>query len=596
MMRTLLGAVFLGSTLACTGTVDGTGTSAPPPSGTAGSGGSAGGAGSGGTTSVGGSGGSAGEGTGGSTGGVAGTGGSGAGTGASAGQAGTPGVTCGDGLTNRRVRRLSWREYANVAGSLLGEAARAEALATLPAEPRLAGFDNQDSALRVNGSLAETLADLAASLASKADVAVLAPCAEPNEAAPCLDAFARSFATKAYGRPPSTDELARTMAVAALGEDYATSVRLVVELVLQSPNFVYVSELGAPDAPATPAQPVPLTSHEVASQLSFLLTGKRPDQALLDAAAAGGLTTADAVRSEALRLLATAEGAKSLERFVFGWLDMAPIAEAPKSPDFFPDLTPEIVSAMQEELDTFVTTQVAGGNGTLAGLLTAPSTRVPDALLPIYGADYAPGTGFDPTRRGGVLSLPGLLSYHAARDHSGPVERGLFVRRQLLCMVVASPPPEALTRIAENPIEPGDTSLTTRQKFEAHVTDPACKGCHLQFDPIGYGLEQLDGIGRYRTTENQLPVDSRGELLETDIDGPFEGVVELSEKLLQSKMFERCMVDHYFRFALSRPPEQNDACVVDTWSSAFSRGGGTLRELVTASVTHATFTTRKDDR
>jgi hypothetical protein len=195
-----------------------------------------------------------------------------------------------------------------------------------------------------------------------------------------------------------------------------------------------------------------------------------------------------------------------------------------------------------------------------------------------------------------VLSLPGVLSYHAARDHSGPVERGLFVRRQVLCTVVASPPPEALTQIAENPIHPEDTSLTTRQKFEAHVTDPSCKGCHVQFDPIGYGLEQMDGIGRYRTTENQRPVDSQGELLDTDVDGPFEGVVQLSQKLLASKAFERCMVDHYFRFALARPPEVADVCVVDAWTSSFAQGGGALKELVFASVTHPAFAARKDDR
>jgi len=595
-MRTLIGAMLVGSTLGCTGTVDGTGTSPPAQGGASGSGGAAIGAGTGGTA-VPNAGGAGGGSTGGS-GGSSGSGGNTAGTGAggSAGQGGTPSVACGDGLTHRRVRRLAWREVANVVGDLLGAPARAEVLATLPAEPRLAGFDNQDSALRVIGSLAETISDLAASLASQVNVTALAPCADAGGSQACLDAFMQSFATKAYGRPPTNDELGRMTTVAALGEDYATSVRLVVELVLQSPSFLYVSELGAPDAPASPGQAMALTSHEVASQLSFLLSGKRPDAVLLEAAASGALATPETARNQAVRLLGTAEGATALERFVGGWLDMAPIVEAPKSAEFFPDLTPEMVSAMQEEFDVFISTQVAGGNGTLTALFTAPSTHVPAALLPIYGSDYAAGTGFDLTRRGGVLSLPGLLSYHAARDHSGPVERGLFVRRQLLCTIVASPPPEALTQIAENPIEPDDTSLTTRQKFEAHVTEPSCKGCHIQFDPIGYGLEQLDGIGRFRTTENQLPVDSRGEFLDTDVDGPFEGVVELSRKLLQSKTFERCMVDHYFRFAASRPPETTDACVVDSWLSAFAQGGGTLRELVLASVGHATFTTRKDDR
>ena len=510
---------------------------------------------------------------------------------------GTTGSTpCGDGLTTRRIRRLSWREYANVVDELLDTSAKDETLATLPVEPTLSGFDNQDSALRVNGLLAETISDLAASLASKANVADVAPCVETSGSPACLDSFMQSFAKRAYGRPPTTDEVSRMSQVAALGEDYAESVRLVIEVVLQSPNLIYVSELGAPDAVATPGQPLQLTAYEVASQLSFLLTGKRPDATLLDKAESGELLSPDSLRAEALRLLGTPEGKNALQLFVSGWLEMAPIADAPKSSEFFPELTPAIVSAMQQEFDGFLTAQIDGGNGTLTGLMTAPSTLVPSELLPIYGADYTPGVGFDPARRGGVLSLPGLLTYHAARDHSGPVERGLFVRRQLLCMDVPSPPPAAVAQIADNPIETGDTSVTTRQKFEQHVTDASCRACHLQFDPIGFGLENFDGIGRFRTTENGLPVDSSGELFGTDVDGAFEGVVELSQRLAQSEMFADCMVEHYFRFAMARPPQVADQCVIDDWSRAFREGGETLRDLVLTSVADPTFMTRKDDR
>lgn len=591
-MRIIAFSALVGAVAACTGNivVPGERTSQGNSSGTAGSFSASGTAGAGGSGSVPG-GGSTGSSTGGApTGGTA-SGGTGHAGGAGAG----PGA-CGDGLTSRRVRRLSWREYASVVGELLGAAARTEALSTLPAEPRLGGFDNQDSALRVIGGTAEILSDLAASLAAGVDPAKISGCVEPSGSASCLDAFIRDFSKRAYGRPPSEEEVARIAGVAALGEDYATSVRLVVELVLQSPHFIYVSELGAPDVPATPGEPVRLTSFEVASQLSLLLTGRRPDATLLERAASTDLAAPQAARSEAERLLEATGGVGELERFLTGWLDMAPIAEAPKSPEFFPELTPELVSAMQHEFDAFIRSALAGGSGTLNDLMTARSASVPPELLPIYGADYVAGTGLDPARRAGVFSLPGVLSYHAARDHSGPVERGLFVRRQLLCMDVASPPPEAVLQIADNPIDPGDRSVTTRQKFEAHVTDPSCMGCHLQFDPIGYGLEQMDGIGRFRTTENQLPVDSRGELLDTDIDGPFEGVVELSQKLGASEMFARCMVSHYFRFANARSAGASDQCVVDEWSRAFAQAGRRLTELPLTSAGHVTFTTRKDDR
>ncbi len=586
-MRILLFGALLCCGSACTGTIDGGST--VPPSGETGTTGTEGGVTSGGTPGDP-------TGTSGTASASGGVGTTTMGTGGTSGTGTTGSAQCGDGLTSRRLRRLSWREYASVVGDLLDASAKDEALATLPAEPTLSGFDNQDSALRVNGLLAETISDLAASLASEANVETVAPCTEPSGSAACLDSFIQSFATRAYGRPPTTDEADRMSQVAALGEDYAESVRLVIEVVLQSPNLIYVSELGAPNAPATPGQPLQLTDYETASQLSFLLTGHRPDAVLLDKAERGELSTPDALRAEAQRLLGTPEGQDALRRFVVGWLDMGPIAEAPKSPEFFPELTPTVVSAMQQEFDAFLTAQIDAGNGTLAGLMTAPSTLVPSELLPIYGSDYTPGVGFDPARRGGVLSLPGLLTYHSARDHSGPIERGLFVRRQLLCTDVPSPPASAVAIIAANPIQTGDTSITTRQKFEQHASDGACRACHAQFDPIGFGLEDMDGIGRFRTTENGLEVDSSGELVGTDIDGPFEGVIDLSNKLLGSETFAHCMVEHYFRFAMARRPAAADQCVVDDWSRAFREGGETLRDLVLTSVADPTFTTRKDDR
>jgi hypothetical protein len=500
-----------------------------------------------------------------------------------------------DGLTSRRLRRLSAREYANVVEDLLGPAAASEVATALPLEPRLGGFDNQDSALFVSASFQESVADLAEKLAKSADPAALWPCAATTGSASCLDSFLVSFATKAYGRPPTEDELARLRTVAATGEDYATSVRLVVEVVLQSPHTLYVSELGPVDAPAKPGQPLRLTPEEVASQLSFLLRGSRPDEQLRAAAASAKLAQPQDIEREAARLLAAPSALRELRRFIFGWLDMEKIADAPKSAETFPELTEAVVGAMQQELDTFVDARLTG-DGTIAAFLTATPSSVAPPLRSIYGADYDAASGFDPARRAGVLSLPGFLTYHASQQHSGPVERGLFVRRQLLCTVIPPPPAAVLERLANNPLDDVDRTKTTRQKYEVHLDDSSCAGCHRQFDPIGFGMEEMDGIGRYRTTENGLPVDSTGELTGTDVDGRFEGVAQLSGKLAQSKMLEACAVSHFFRFATARSAEPADACVVDDWAAAFAQGGGKLEALVRAYVAHATFTLRRDDR
>jgi hypothetical protein len=527
--------------------------------------------------------------------------------GAPPGGAGGPactGVDCGvspdpvpgscDGLTPRRLRRLSGREYANVVTDLLGASAGAQVTATLPFEPRLAGFDNQDSALFVSASFQEALANLAEKVAAEAEPSALAPCATPSGDKACLDSFMSSFGAKAYGRPLAADELARLSAVAALGQDYATSVRLVVELVLQSPHFVYVSELGAVDAVPTPGQPIPLTSYEIASQLSFLLSGRRPDDALRQAAGAG-LASVDDIQREAARMLEDPRALTELRRYVLGWLDMEDVAHAPKSAEAFPPFTEDVAAAMQRELDDFVDAQLKGP-GTIQAFLTGTPATVAPALLPIYGADYDAARGFDPQRRVGILSLPGFLTYHASHQHSGPVERGLLVRRQLLCTDIPPPPATVLERIANNPIDNVDQTKTTRQKFQVHLDDTSCVGCHRQFDPIGFGMEDMDGIGRYRTQENGLPVDSSGELTGTDVDGAFNGVAQLSAKLARSERVQACAVEHFFRFAMARPAEDADQCVVNAWASAFAQSGGKIKDLVTVFVADEAFAIRKDDR
>src|SRR5207249_3359779 len=150
----------------------------------------------------------------------------------------------------------------------------------------------------------------------------------------------------------------------------------------------------------------------------------------------------------------------------------------------------------------------------------------PDAALaPIYRADV------DPSKRRGVLSLPAFLTQHSGVDATNPVDRGLFVRSRLLCQELGAPPLEAF----KTPIPPAtDVSTTTREKYEAHAKDPACASCHSMMDPIGFGFERFDAIGRYRTDEHGHEVDDGGNLGGTDVDGEFHGPAELARHLAGS--------------------------------------------------------------
>ena len=497
----------------------------------------------------------------------------------------------------RRIRRLSQREYFNVVGDLLGPGAVTLAAGMLPPEPNIAGFDNQDVALRVASAFQEGIANVAQKLAAAADATKLAPCATASGSTACLQTFAQSFARKAYGRAPTSDELQRLLAAAATGDSYAVSVQLVVETVLQSPYMLYATELG-PDVPAsTPS--IILTQDEIATRLALLLTGARPDDDLLKAAEAGQLSTRDQLGAVVTRLLATPRAKQQLMLLVKGWINLGNVADAPKSPTVFPELVPAVVDAMQEEVDAFIDAKVNAGQGTFLSLLTETSTHIPAALAPIYGNDLTSPGGvptLDPKRRRGIVSLPGVLTYHSAFQHSGPIERGLTVRRQLFCNPVPPPPPDVVQMISQHPVDPNDTNKTTRQKYEEHKTQAFCASCHNQFDPIGFGLEEMDGIGRYRTTENGLPIDSSGLLVSTDVDGPFTGAAQLSQKLASSSMFETCFVWQFFRFAESRQPAATEQCLVQEWTQALVKGGGHFRDLLVEYVTRPEFIARKEDR
>jgi hypothetical protein len=550
--------------------------------------------------------------------------GTGGGTGASAGTSvagvGSDGGPAGPcvGLTSRRVRRLAMREYANVVGGLLGAAAEQQVVAAWPAEPPVNGFDNQDIALFISPSLQETISDLALQLSTAVTATTVAPCATTGGSATCLQSFIKSFTEQAYGRPITAAENASYVALAGTAPDYATSVQMIVEMVLQSPYTLYVSELGPDDgivasadggsvtgpdggalvgqgggAPSLPA--VLLTPYEIASQISFMVTGTRPDATLLQAAQTAGFNNASDIQTQVQRLLVTAPGQASLARFITGWMDMGPMSTVPKSPDVYPEYTQTLAAAMQQEFDTFVSTQLNGGNGTLSDFLTATSTNIPAALDSVYGSDLLKSGQLDPTRRKGLLSLPAVLTYNSNDINSGPIERGLLVRRQLLCQVVLPPPAVALAAIAANPFTL-DAGITTREFFETHASQPACSGCHAQFDPIGFGLEDMDGMGRFRSTDNGLPVDSSGQLTATDVDGTFTGPAQLSVLLSQSQEVASCMVNHFFNFDQARDPVAADSCTIQNWATQFSQGGGKIIDLVNASVADRTFVYREDDR
>jgi hypothetical protein len=504
--------------------------------------------------------------------------------------------------TASRVRRLSQTEYRRAVKELVG--VEPSTLSWSAADPLVHGFDNNAESLAISPGNFEDFALAAEVTAAEVDLATLVPCEPGTELDACAARFVATFAERAYGRAPTADELERLSAQYRLGVgvgDHARGIRLVVETVLVSPNFLYRSEIGAPH-PERPAQHV-LDAAEAANALSFALTGARPDAALAARARSDPEFTSErSLREEAERLVRSPAAERHLAHFVRGWLGLPDLRQVNKIPLFFPEFTPALKADLETEVALFLEHALGPGGATLDALFGTPLGFASEALLTnVYAADALAGATlplpvqgsfvpvtFEPSLRRGVLSLAGWLAAHSPVHRSSPVDRGLTIRSRLFCQSLP-PPPAGVVASAPGP---ADGASTTRQKFEQHVSDETCAGCHTLMDPIGFGLEMMDALGRYRTIEGGLAVDSSGRLEETDVDGPFRGPAELSAKLLESAEVRACLVRQLFRFVEGRDIVAADACRLEPLVEYFAVRDRGLRELAIAMATERAFVER----
>jgi hypothetical protein len=479
-------------------------------------------------------------------------------------------------------------------------------LATRASRPRTScreevslGFDNQASAQTVSQLLAEQYVDAAETLAATAvaDLDGLLPC-DPAVVGTddCAAEFIESFGKRAYRRPLTADEVSRLHAVFAAGlagADFETGIRLVLTAMLASPHFLFRVELETDEIVGSGV--VPLGPYELATRLSYLFTGSMPDEELLLAADEDRLGTPNEILAQGLRLLQHPFAREAVANFASQWLSLTQIESLYKDVSVYPGYYDELRPLWRRETEAFVTDVVFDGDGDLASLLAAPYTMVNAELAEFYGVTPGPQTDeferidLDPSRGAGFLSHASVLATNAYTYRSSPVHRGKFVREQLLCQILPPPPPDAV-------VEPPqiDPSATTKEQFAQHSEDPSCSGCHQLMDPIGFGFEHYDGIGSYRDVDNGLPVDATGEVLSTwDVDGPFDGVRALGDRLADSEQVRDCFVRQWYRFAHGRSETAEDACDLAGVATAFAGSGDQVQELLLALVQSQSFRHRR---
>jgi hypothetical protein len=494
----------------------------------------------------------------------------------------------------RRLRLLTRFEYDNTLKDLLyinsqwGKA--------LPAETVVYGFDNNGDARAVDPLLADGLLT-AAEEAAKAAMSQLSRHVTCSPGDACAQQFITRFGERAFRRPLTDSERARYQAfytTVAREEGYTAGIQALITAMLQSPHFLYRSEIGERVEDKLYA----LTDWEIASQLSYLFWGTMPDAELFAKARAGELRTSEQIGAQAKRLLASPRSRAVLDHFATQWLELHHLDHAEKDAALFPQYTPSLRAAMKTETLELFDHVVRRGGGKLKELFSANYSFVTPELASFY---ELPGTamgvtstglrhwGLSGTGRGGILTHGSLLASHATPLSSSPVRRGKLVRERLLCQPIPPPPPGL-----EVQLPPVDHRLPNRQRFSEHSRNAACVSCHRLMDPIGFGFEQFDSVGRYRPAPGGQEVDASGEVLSSrSTQGPFLGVDGLQGMLVESEDVQSCFSLQLLRFSYGVSGDE-DPCLNRQVAKDFKEAGQSIPELLISMTKLPRFTLRAD--
>lgn len=489
------------------------------------------------------------------------------------------------------LRRLTTAELQATLESLFDtdEVPGAEVLAATVVD----GYETRADGLLVQDLGAQTLMDYADELASWAVSSRswrITNC--ENHQLDCWNRTVEEFGKRVFREPLTPTQQVRYVGLFESASDFETGLTLVVKTMFQSPYFLYRRELGAAEVAGGSAQ---LNPYDLASSLSYLITGTMPDDELFRKADDGSISEPEELSSQVERLLDSDLAQARITRFMDGWLGLEQVFSQVKDEQEF-EVSDELRLAMWGETTHFI--ESVYNSGTFTDLLAADYSYVNADL----GALYEMPSVTNPThervalagtqRVGGLLGQATFLLGHSTTDHSSPTERGVAVRERLLCLELPPPPPNVNTNLPD-----AASAQTTRELFEQHQADPSCAGCHALIDPIGYGFENYDGFGRYRDTENGQSVDASGTLV--GLSGgavPFNGLAELTAVLADSDQVRNCMAKNLAEYAFGQPEWEADACTSREVARLAIDGGDTLKSYLRALTQVPHFSSRRSQQ
>jgi hypothetical protein len=386
-----------------------------------------------------------------------------------------------------------------------------------------------------------------------------------------------ALAYRAWRRPVESEEVASLVDVASLAAetlgDFHDGMTYGVAAVLQSPSFLFRVENGEPSGSAGQRY----TDYEMASRLSFFLWNGPPDDPLLEAAHAGELVEEDALAKHVQRMLEDDKLGRGIRNVFYELYTLYELDELSKDPTVFPHMTEDVGPSAQEETLHLIE-QFALSDHDFLDLLTTKTTYINRTLAAIYAIQAPEREGFgeitfpsdDP--RTGLLGHTSILAQHSHAVSTSPTLRGKFIRETLLCHAIPDPPADLNTSIPE----PSDENPTLRDRVQQHLEVEYCAACHVLTDPIGLGLENFDGLGRFRTTENGYLIDASG-----DLDGEvFSDVPSLASVLRDHGDVGPCLTENLYRYAVGRPQTSGELDLLDSLATRFTRQEHALRDLM----------------
>jgi hypothetical protein len=496
------------------------------------------------------------------------------------------------------IRRLNRDEYNHTIRDLTG-------IDTRPADAFPAdgagggGFDNNADTLFVPAVLLEQYLRAAGDVLDRADPGRIIA-ARPEGEIPKREAARRSverFATRAFRRTVSAEETERYLKLFdtadARGDDYDAAVKLALRAVLVSPTFLFRIEEDRESA-----EPYEIGQYELASRLSYFLWSSMPDDELLGLAAQGRLHDPGVLEAQVRRMLTDPKSRAMADSFATQWLGVRSL-ETVVRPDRgrFPEYTPTLRDAMVGEAVLLVDS-VFRDDASLLKLIDADYTFVNEELAKLYGIPDV--TGAEMRRvvlananRGGVLTLAGVLTATSYPRRTSPVLRGRWVLDDLLGVPPPPPPPDVL-QLPEDAKDSDGKPLTLRQRVEKHRADPDCASCHARMDPLGFGLENFDAIGRWRDTEEGAPVDAAGVLVSGE---KFSGPAELKRIIATAKrdQFVRHLTEKLLAYALGRGIEYYDEPTIAQITDVLAKSDYRSTVLVAEIVKSFPFRYRRND-